>query len=217
MEKDKTGLELIRQYFDEFTPQQIAQWEALGGLYAEWNAKINVVSRKDIEQLYERHILHSLAIAAVADFKPGARVADLGTGGGFPGVPLAIFYPEVQFHLVDSINKKLTVVQEVARAAGITNITTQHTRMEDISNRQFDYVVSRAVAPLKDLWNWSKPLIAKNNNEAPGALRRGLICLKGGDLAQEIMESGLKPQIWEIETLFGEEFFKEKYILAVSR
>jgi 16S rRNA (guanine527-N7)-methyltransferase len=214
MEENKTGLELIQQYFDEFTPQQLQQFAALGHLYAEWNGKINVISRKDIEQLYERHILHSLAIAAVAGFKPGAQVIDLGTGGGFPGIPLAIFFPETQFHLVDSINKKLTVVKEVAAAAGLRNVTTQHTRVEDIKGRQFDYVVSRAVAPLKSLWQWSRPFIRKSSGEAPGDLSNGLICLKGGDLAAEIADSGLKPRMWEIETLFQEPFFKDKYILA---
>jgi len=138
------------------------------------------------------------------------QIMDLGAGGGFPGVPLAIFFPEVQFHLVDSINKKLKVVNEVAAAIGLQNLTTQHTRAEDIKDRKFDVVVSRAVAPLKDLWFWSKPLLKKENQP------RGLICLKGGDLSQEISDSQCKPRIWEIEKIFPEPFFKDKYLLHVA-
>ena len=136
--------------------------EALEGLYKEWNEKINVISRKDIDGLYEKHVLHSLSIAAVFKFQPGTEIIDLGTGGGFPGIPLAIFFPEVKFHLVDSIAKKLKVVEAVAESIGLKNITTQHTRAEEIKNRKFDFVVSRAVAPLKDLWKWSKPLLKKS-------------------------------------------------------
>ena len=136
---------------------------------------------------------------------------DLGAGGGFPGIPLAIFFPEVSFHLVDSINKKLKVVTEISDAIGLKNLSTQHTRAEDIKNRKFDAVISRAVAPLGDLWRWSKPLIRKKNatNDAPN----GLICLKGGDLTKEIQESGCRPFVWEIEKLFPEPFFHEKYLL----
>jgi 16S rRNA (guanine527-N7)-methyltransferase len=138
------------------------------------------------------------------------QVMDLGSGGGFPGIPLAIFFPETQFHLVDSINKKLKVVNEIAAAIGLQNVTTQHCRAEEIKNRKFDVVVSRAVAPLKDLWWWSKPLLKK------GVKPSGLICLKGGDLAKEISESNCKPRIWEIETIFEEPFFKEKFLLQVA-
>lgn len=190
----------------------------LGPLYNEWNSKINVISRKDIDSLYEKHILHSLAIAAVFDFKAGSSVIDIGTGGGFPGIPLAIYFPEVQFHLVDSIGKKLKIVNAIAEAAGITNITTQHIRAEEIKNRQFDYAVSRAVAPLKDLWQWSKPLLKKKKKVIEeDELQPGLICLKGGDLAQEIQESGTRPRIMSISDLFKEESFHEKYILYVTR
>ena len=189
----------------------------LGPLYNEWNSKINVISRKDIDSLYEKHVLHSLAIA-VFEFKPGSAVIDIGTGGGFPGIPLAIYFPEVQFHLVDSIGKKLKIVNAIAEAAGITNITTQHIRAEEIKNRQFDYAVSRAVAPLKDLWLWSKPLLKKKNKLADeDELLPGLICLKGGDLAQEIQESGTRPRIMPISELFKEESFHEKYLLYVTR
>jgi 16S rRNA (guanine527-N7)-methyltransferase len=217
MEKNSSGLELINHYFGDFTDRQQAQWEALGEVYRTWNEKINVISRKDIDSLYERHVLHSLAIAAVFHFESGLEVLDLGTGGGFPGVPLAIFFPDVNFLLADSIRKKLTVVEEVAAAAGIKNITTRHTRAEEIKDRQFDVVVSRAVAPLGNLWNWSKPLLRKRKTgavpEEGMEAATGLICLKGGDLTEEIAASGLRPRVWEISSLFEEAFFKEKYIV----
>ncbi len=205
-------METVLKYFSDFTPKQLDQFRALEPLYREWNEKINVISRKDIDSLYEKHVLHSLAIAAVADLPDGLQVLDLGTGGGFPGIPLAIFFPEVHFHLVDSIGKKIKVVEGVAEALNLGNVTTAHSRAEDIKNRKFDLVVSRAVAPLKDLWQWSKPLIKKGAAEdRPG----GLICLKGGDLAQEISESGCRPKMVNIYKLFPEEFFQEKYVVAV--
>ena len=215
-------MEIVRKYFTEFTPTQLQQLEQLADVYKEWNDKINVISRKDIDSLYEKHVLHSLAIAAVFDFQPGTQICDLGTGGGFPGIPMAIFFPEVQFHLTDSINKKLKVVNEVATAIGLKNVTTQHTRTEQIENRKFDFVVSRAVAPLRDLWHWSLPILkAKGQGKSANAFDEpvygGLICLKGGDLREEIKESGLSPLIWEIDQLFPEEFFKEKYVLSVKR
>ncbi|MBI1781430.1 MAG: 16S rRNA (guanine(527)-N(7))-methyltransferase RsmG, partial [Sphingobacteriales bacterium] len=188
---------------------------------------INVISRKDIDSLYEKHVLHSLAIATQFDFAPGTEIIDLGTGGGFPGIPLAIFFPEVKFHLVDSIGKKIKVVNEVSSAIGLKNLTAQHTRIEDIKDRKFDYVVSRAVAPLKDLWKWSRPLLKKKvgslqltvDSKEPQTtnykLQTGLICLKGGDLAIEIHESGLKPMAWGLEQLFEEPFFREKYLLFI--
>ncbi|MCC6186961.1 MAG: 16S rRNA (guanine(527)-N(7))-methyltransferase RsmG, partial [Chitinophagaceae bacterium] len=152
-------MEVILNYFDDFSDTQLKQFAALKDLYTEWNEKINVVSRKDIDSLYERHVLHSLAIAAAANFNDGAEIVDIGTGGGFPGIPLAIFFPNVQFLLADSINKKLKVVQAVADEIGLKNIAVQHTRIEDIKNRKFDFAVSRAVAPLGDLWRWARPLI----------------------------------------------------------
>lgn len=208
-------MEIVLKYFSDFTPAQLQQFEALKGLYEEWNGKINVISRKDIDSLYERHVLHSLSIAAIADFQPGTQILDLGTGGGFPGIPLAIFFPEVQFHLVDSIGKKIKVVQGVTEALGLKNVTSAHTRVEEIKNRKFDIVVSRAVAPLADLWRWSKPLLKKP--AVPGKqFEKGLICLKGGDLSQEISESGVKPRLLELYEIFPEESFKEKYIVMVK-
>ena len=203
-------MDIINKYFSDFSEAQLKQLVALKELYTEWNEKINVISRKDMDNFYEHHVLHSLAITTQFEFKKGMQIMDLGAGGGFPGLPLAIFFPEVQFHLVDSINKKLKVVNEVAAAIGLRNLTTQHTRAEDIKDRKFDVVVSRAVAPLKDLWFWSKPLLKKENQP------RGLICLKGGDLSQEISDSQCKPRIWEIEKIFPEPFFKDKYLLHVA-
>ena len=207
-------MELILKYFADFTEKQLEQFRLLEPLYKEWNEKINVVSRKDIDSIYEKHVLHSLSIAASFDFTDGMEIIDLGTGGGFPGVPLAIFFPEVKFHLVDSIAKKLKVIEAVAEGAGIKNITTQHSRIEDIKNRKFDFVVSRAVAPLKDLWRWSKPLLKiKTQTE----FTPGLICLKGGDLPMEIQESNTRPKIMDIYSIFEEDFFKEKYLLYIQR
>ena len=208
------------KYFSEFSPSQLEQLSALNELYAHWNNKINVISRKDMAGLYEKHILHSLSIAAVFDFPAGINIIDIGTGGGFPGIPLAIYFPEIQFHLVDSIGKKLKVVEDIASQVGLKNVTTQHIRAEEIKNRKFDFVVSRAVAPLKDLWTWSKPLLQKKQyrmGEQGEMVKSGLICLKGGDLAQEISDSGAKPRMIEVSSLFQEEYFREKYLLYVKK
>ena len=206
-------MEIILKYFSDFTELQLKQFAALEDLYNYWNSKINVISRKDIGSLYEKHVLHSLSIATVIDFAKSTQIIDIGTGGGFPGIPLAIYFPDVQFHLVDSIAKKLKVVEALVDAISLQNITTQHARAEEIKNRKFDFAVSRAVAPLKDLWKWSKPLIKKGSTQK---LLNGLICLKGGDLTQEIYESGLRPRVISIEEIFNEESFKEKYLLHVS-
>lgn len=206
-------MQAILKYFDEVSPKQIEQLSVLQDIYNDWNSKINVISRKDIDALYEKHVLHSLSIATIVSFGAKTNIIDIGTGGGFPGIPLAIFFPDTQFHLVDSIAKKLTVVKEVASAIGLQNVTTQHTRAEDIKGRKFDFAVSRAVAPLKDLWQWSKPLLKKGNTQP---ISNGLICLKGGDLTKEIFESGTRPHIYEIEQMFKEDSFKEKYILHVQ-
>ena len=229
-------MEIILKYFTEFSDEQHRQFKMLEGLYKEWNEMINVISRKDMEGLYEKHVLHSLSIAAVFDFTAGTEIMDLGTGGGFPGIPLAILFPQVKFHLVDSIAKKLKVVDAISENIGLKNITTEHGRAEEIKNRKFDFVVSRAVAPLKDLWKWSKPLLRKSRESRVGSHESipasselptpdaglltpgsGLICLKGGDLAAEIQESGTRPRIVEIAEIFQEEFFKEKFLLYVPR
>jgi len=219
-------MQSILKYFSDFTPAQLQQFAALDGLYKEWNSKINVISRKDIDGLYEKHVLHSLSIAAAFQFEPDMEILDIGTGGGFPGIPLAIFFPYVKFFLADSIAKKLKVVDAVAEGLALKNITTQHIRVEEIKNRKFDFVVSRAVAPLKDLWRWSKPLLKKSHapfvqsSESTSSSQLsppGLICLKGGDLANEIHDSGTRPRVMEITDLFNEEYFKMKYLLFVSR
>lgn len=205
-------MELIKKYFSDFTPKQEEQLSLLKGLYTDWNEKINVISRKDMDNFYLHHVLHSMSIATKFEFKAGMEVMDLGCGGGFPGLPLAILFPETQFHLVDSIGKKLKVVTGVAEAAGITNISTQQARAEEIKNRQFDVVVSRAVAPLGSLWHWSRKLIRKTK-KAEKDVPNGLICLKGGDLNQEIFESNCKPNVWEISKIFDEAYFEEKFML----
>ena len=208
-------MDVIGKYFDDFTPVQLQQLEQLEGLYKDWNEKINVISRKDIGSLYERHVLHSVAIAAVCNFNHGAEVVDIGTGGGFPGIPLAIMFPNVRFLLSDSIGKKIKVVQGVADAIGLKNVRAMHSRVEDIKDRKFDFAVSRAVAPLGDLWKWVAPLLRKGQKSEE--LANGLICLKGGDLAEEISQSGLKPTIWDVYDIFPEELFKDKYVLYVQK
>ena len=221
MEEAPHGMEIITRYFGAFTPEQLEQLNALEALYGHWNAQINVISRKDIGSLYEKHVLHSLSIAAVFDFPSGSRVIDIGTGGGFPGIPLAIFFPEVYFHLVDSIGKKLKVVDAIKEAIGLKNVTTEHIRAEEITGKKFDVAVSRAVAPVKDLWNWSRPLLKnqvlrvtdERENELPPA--SGLICLKGGDLAPEISASDTHPRVMDIHQIFPEPAFIEKYILHI--
>lgn len=218
MESSPEKLELIERYFSDFTTVQIEQFRQLEALYKEWNAKINVISRKDIDHLYLHHVLHSLSIAAIADFQPGTKVLDAGCGGGFPGVPLAIFFPEVNFLLADSIGKKLKVVEEVCAATGIKNIKTAHIRVEELKKNHFHFAVSRAVAPLKELWSWCSPLIKKRLPADPeNPLHHGLICLKGGDLTVEIAESGLRPRMMPISGIFPEPYFEEKYILHVTK
>ncbi|MFT4061321.1 MAG: 16S rRNA (guanine(527)-N(7))-methyltransferase RsmG [Edaphocola sp.] len=212
--EEQTGLEIVLKYFDDFSESQIQQFARLKELYAHWNEQINVISRKDIDALYTNHVLHSLSIAAVCPFNAGMRVVDIGTGGGFPGIPLAIFYPEVDFLLVDSIGKKLKVVQAVIEATGLKNVKVLHSRMEEIPQQQFDFAVSRAVAPLKDLWKWCRPYIQKRKSTK---LANGLICLKGGDLAQEISESGLRPSLWPVDKIFPEPQFKDKYVVWAGK
>lgn len=208
-------MQILTKYFSDFTEKQLQQLAALKDLYEEWNKKINVISRKDMDHFYEHHVLHSLAIATQFNFPDGYNIMDLGAGGGFPGIPLAIFFPNVHFHQVDSIHKKLKVVEAVADAIELKNITVQHIRAEEIKDKKFDVVVSRAVATLKDLWYWSSPLLNKKPVDQPKKIT-GLICLKGGDLNKEIHESRLRPKVWEINKIFEGDFFKEKYILQIS-
>lgn len=214
MDQAQNQLEIITRFFSDFSEKQLQQLGALEAVYKDWNEKINVISRKDIDSLYEKHVLHSLAIAAIFDFPDGIEILDIGTGGGFPGVPLAIMFPGIKFHLVDSVGKKLKVIEAVAEELQLQNITVQHTRVEQIQNRKFDFVLSRAVAPLNDLWTWAKPLLKKERKMAD--FTNGLICLKGGDLSQEIAESRLRPHSWKVETLFNDvPSFHEKFVLYV--
>lgn len=216
-------MEIILKYFTDFTGIQLNQLKALDGLYREWNAKINVISRKDIDSLYEKHVLHSLSIAAVFEFNSGTEIIDIGTGGGFPGIPLAIYFPETKFLLVESIAKKLKVVEAIAAGIGLNNVQTLHARAEEIKGRHFDFAVSRAVAPLQDLWKWSRPLLKKVPGKTPDSRQGGpaqsqhpgLICLKGGDLTMEIRESLTSPRLMQISDIFPEEYFKDKFILYV--
>jgi len=207
----KKASDLIVEYFPELTQIQREQFEKLDLCYRTWNAQINVISRQDIDSLYLRHILHSLAIAKYVRFLPGEMILDVGTGGGFPGIPLAIMFPETSFLLVDSIGKKIKVVNEVAAAIGLTNVTTKHSRAEDIRGK-FDFVVSRAVTQLKDFYPWVKDKI---NKKSKNSVPNGILYLKGGDLNQEIKESGLKPELISISQFFSEEFFETKYILHI--
>ena len=203
---------LIKQYFPAITTKQQEQFAALQGLYEHWNAQINVISRKDIEELYERHVLHSLGIAKIMEFQPGAHVLDVGTGGGFPGIPLAILFPETQFYLVDSIGKKIKVVNEVSAAIGLKNLRAEHKRAEEV-HQSFDFVVSRAVTRLGGFYPWVKGKFKKENKHA---LANGILYLKGGDLADEIKESGLKAAIYPLKDYFKEEFFETKAVVYVK-
>ena len=204
-------MEYIRKYFPALSAKQIEQFEALSGLYTDWNAKINVISRKDIDNLYLHHVLHSLGIARLIRFKAGSSVMDLGTGGGFPGIPLAILFPEVKFHLVDSIGKKIKVAQAVAEAIGLQNTTFRHARAEE-EKQVFDFVVSRAVMPLADLVKIVKKNIKK---EQDNALPNGLICLKGGELQHEILPFRKQAIAEDLSRFFQEDYFSTKKVVYV--
>jgi 16S rRNA (guanine527-N7)-methyltransferase len=204
--------ELLLKYFPQITPQQKQQFDQLPELYNHWNSQINVISRKDIDQLFERHVLHSLGIAKVMQFQPGERVLDVGTGGGFPGIPLAILFPETEFFLVDSIGKKIKVVQEVAKAIGLKNLKAAHTRAEDVPGK-FDFVISRAVTRLKEFYPWVKD---KFRGRKDSKLDSGILYLKGGDLTEEIAESGLKVQQFHLKDYFSEEFFDTKQVVYIK-
>ncbi|WP_300796252.1 16S rRNA (guanine(527)-N(7))-methyltransferase RsmG [uncultured Bacteroides sp.] len=205
-------MEIIQKYFPELTDIQKEQFMALYDLYTDWNSKINVISRKDITNLYEHHVLHSLGIAKVINFRPGTEIMDLGTGGGFPGIPLAIMFPDTHFHLVDSIGKKVKVATEIASAIGLKNVTTRHCRAEE-EKQLFDFVVSRAVMPLTDLLK----IIRKNiKKEQHNALPNGLICLKGGELQNEVMPVKHQTVMYDLKDYFEEEFFETKKVVYVT-
>lgn len=204
-------MELITKYFTSLTETQSKQFAALYDLYMDWNSKINVISRKDITNLYEHHVLHSLGIAKYTGFVPGTNVMDLGTGGGFPGIPLAIMFPEVKFHLVDSIGKKIRVATEVATAIGLENVTFRHCRAEE-EKQKFDFVVSRAVMPLTDLLKIIRKNISQNQRNA---LPNGLICLKGGELEKETMPVRHQAKLYDLRNVFEEEFFETKKVVYV--
>lgn len=204
-------MELILKYFPNLSEEQQKQFAALYDLYIDWNSKINVISRKDIENLYEHHVLHSLGIAKITNFTPGTSIMDLGTGGGFPGIPLAILFPETKFNLVDSIGKKVRVANEVADAIGLKNVTFRHARAQE-EKGMFDFVVSRAVMPLTDLIDIIKKNITK---EQKNALPNGLICLKGGELEHETMPFKNKVVISNLSDYFKEEFFETKKVVYV--
>ena len=201
--------EIIKKYFPELTERQQEQFEALDALYHDWNAKINVISRKDIDQLYEHHVLHSLAIAKTIRFRPGTRILDFGTGGGFPGVPLAILFPDCEFKLIDGTGKKIRVAQEVAQAVGLTNCHPEHLRGED-EKGQYHFVVSRAVMPLPDLVKIVRKNIAKPQRNA---LPNGILCLKGGDLQAETQPFRNIVETTDISTFFAEDWYKGKYVI----
>lgn len=201
-------MELILKYFPNLSADQIAKFSKLEALYEDWNLKINVVSRKDIDELYLRHVLHALAIAKVITFKPGTKILDVGTGGGFPGIPLAILFPECHFHLVDSIAKKLKVVDEVVAGLGLTNVKTTHSRVEEV-NDTYEFIVSRAVAAMPTFVHWVKGKIAKTQNHD---LKNGILYLKGGDLAEELQDYQTAT-IYNIPDFYTEAFFETKKVV----
>lgn len=203
--------ELILKYFPDLTQEQQKQFDALYDLYKDWNEKINVISRKDIDNLYTNHILHSLGIAKVMAFKPGASVLDVGTGGGFPGIPLAILFPETNFHLVDSINKKITVVNEVAKGAAIKNVNGEWSRAEQIKG-EYDFIVSRAVTRIKEFYSW---INQKVKEESVHDLDNGILYLKGGDLDEELGELKRPYSLYNLSDYFKEEFFETKKVVYV--
>ena len=200
---------IIAKYFPELSEKQLNQFEQLGALYRDWNEKINVISRKDVENLYINHILHSLGIAKVMSFKPGASVLDVGTGGGFPGIPLAILFPETRFHLVDSIGKKITVVNEVSKGVGLTNVRGEQIRAEQIKAK-YEFVVSRAVTRMKEFYGWVN---TKIKDDSTHSLDNGILYLKGGDLDEELDELKKPYSVYNLSDYFTEEFFETKRVV----
>lgn len=201
-------MELILKYFPNLSDNQVYQFEQLETLYTEWNSKINVISRKDIDELYLKHILHSLGIAKIIEFNPDTKVLDVGTGGGFPGIPLAILFPEVRFHLVDSINKKLKVINAVCESIKLSNIKTTHSRVEAIDEK-YDFIVSRAVTAMPEFVSWVKNKISKSHNND---IKNGILYLKGGDLIQELMKFP-QAKTYNLNAYFTEEFFETKKVV----
>jgi len=204
-------LEQVKKYFPDLTEVQLEQLSKLKSLYEEWNAQINVISRKDIDNFYERHVLHSLAIAEMMQFKKGTKILDVGTGGGFPGIPLAILFPESSFHLVDSIGKKIKVVKEVAKALNLSNVTAQHERAEQV-NGKFDFVVSRAVTRMNKFIPWVQSKILQ---EDQNILPNGILYLKGGDLQAELSEINQDYDVLDLTDVYEEEFFQTKKVVYV--
>lgn len=205
------GSQIITRYFQNLSDLQKEQFDQLAPLYAEWNEKINVISRKDVENLYVNHVLHSLGIAKVVSFKPGARVLDVGTGGGFPGVPLAILFPDTEFHLVDSIGKKITVVTEVSHALGLKNVKGEKMRAEEVKGK-YDFIVSRAVTRMKEFYGWVRNKVGKKSGHE---IDNGILYLKGGDLDEEMKELKKPYQITDLSDFFEEEFFETKKVVYV--
>jgi len=204
-------MELINKYFPDITDEQRFRFGQLEDLYYYWNARVNVISRQDIETLYERHVLHSLGIAKVLQFKPGTSILDVGTGGGFPGIPLAILFPEAQFHLVDSIGKKIRVVEEIVQGLGLSNVRAEQVRAEKLDD-SYEFVVSRAVTRITPFVGWVKRNISRNSFHT---LRNGILYLKGGDLTEELSELKEKSRIYELSDYFDEEFFETKKVVYV--
>jgi len=202
---------IIFSYFPQLTEIQKTQFSSLSPLYREWNERINVISRKDIDNLYLNHVLHSLGIAKLTSFKPGAAILDVGTGGGFPGIPLAILFPETQFHLVDSIGKKITVVKNIAESIGLKNIRAEQIRAEQVKG-EYDFVVSRAVTRMKEFYNWVHRKVKK---ESKHELYNGILYLKGGDLDEELAELKKPHQIFELNTAFKEPYFETKKVIYI--
>lgn len=211
MDVNVRGADLIFTYFPNLTERQKEQFSKLLPLYRDWNAKINVISRKDIENLYVNHVLHSLAIAKFTYFNPGAEILDVGTGGGFPGIPLAILFPETRFHLVDSIGKKITVVKNVAEGIGLKNVCAEQIRAEQVKG-EYDFIVSRAVTRLKEFYGW---VHRKARKQSTHPLYNGILYLKGGDLDEELAELKKPHQIFELTTVFREEYFDTKKLIYV--
>ncbi|WP_337042359.1 16S rRNA (guanine(527)-N(7))-methyltransferase RsmG [Emticicia sp. 17c] len=206
-----TKIDILNKYFPTLTEKQRGQFEQLQDLYSFWNSQINVISRQDIENLYEKHVLHSLGIAKVINFRHGTEILDVGTGGGFPGIPLAIMFPECQFHLVDSIGKKIKVVTEVSQALGLKNLTAQHERAENVAS-DFDFIISRAVTRLKPFYGWVQDKVTRNQFND---LKNGILYLKGGDLDEELQEFGKKYKLYNLADYFEEEFFETKKVVYV--